>query len=96
MSSPVSVMPASSSRSVGRHGAKPTPQLPIKAVVIPCQLRGGTSGSHPIPARPGVEMGVQVDETWAEREICSIDLATALADRGNTIANDVAKRIGIV
>ena len=41
-------------------------------------------------------MGVQVDETWAEREICSIDLATALADRGNTIANDVAKRIGIV
>ncbi len=30
----------------GRTGAKPTPQLPITAVVTPCQLEGASSGSQ--------------------------------------------------
>ena len=33
-------------RSSGRTGAKPTPQLPITAVVTPCQLDGTSSLSH--------------------------------------------------
>ena len=30
----------------GRTGAKPTPQLPMIAVVTPCQLEGASSGSQ--------------------------------------------------
>ena len=30
----------------GRTGAKPTPQLPITAVVTPCQQDGASSGSQ--------------------------------------------------
>jgi len=32
--------------SWGRTGAKPTPQLPMMAVVTPCQLEGARSGSQ--------------------------------------------------
>ena len=45
MSSTVSIMPASSSRSVGLQGANVTPQLPISAVETPCQLDAGTADS---------------------------------------------------
>ncbi len=34
------------SRVSGRHGARPTPQLPITVVVTPCQAVGVTSGSQ--------------------------------------------------
>ena len=40
MSSTPSINSISRSRSCGRTGAKPTPQLPITAVVTPCQLDG--------------------------------------------------------
>lgn len=64
MSSTVSIIPASSSRSLGLHGANVTPQLPMSTVVTPCQLTGVRSGSQPIWAsrcvwmstKPGVTM----------------------------------------
>ena len=55
MSSTLSIMPARNWRSAGLHGAKVTPQLPIIAVVTPCQLIGVRSGSQPI---------------WASRWVC--------------------------
>ena len=50
MSSTVSIMEAKNSRSCGLQGANVTPQLPISAVVTPCQLTGVMSGSQPICA----------------------------------------------
>ena len=46
MSSTPSMSWISQSRSDGRAGANPTPQLPITTVVTPCQPDGETSGSH--------------------------------------------------
>ena len=59
MSSTVSIMPASSSLSCGRQGAKVTPQLPSSAVVTPCQLTGVQSGSQPIWASRWVWMSTK-------------------------------------
>src|SRR3569833_1480119 len=59
MSSTVSIMPASSSLSVGRTGAKVTPQLPSSAVVTPCQLTGVQLGSQPICASRWVWMSTK-------------------------------------
>ena len=46
MSSTPSISSMSRSWSAGRTGAKPTPQLPITAVVTPCQLDGASWSSH--------------------------------------------------
>ena len=46
MSSTPSISWIRKSRSSGRAGAKPTPQLPITTVVTPCQPDGETSGSQ--------------------------------------------------
>ena len=48
MSSTPSISAMSASRSAGRQGAKPTPQLPITAVVTPCSDEGIMSGSQEI------------------------------------------------
>ena len=46
MSSTPSISSISCSRSAGLQGAKPTPQLPITAVVTPCQAEGARWLSH--------------------------------------------------
>ena len=46
MSSTPSISSISRSWSAGRTGANPTPQLPITAVVTPCQLDGASWVSH--------------------------------------------------
>ena len=46
MSSTPSISPISQSRSCGRTGAKPTPQLPITTVVTPCHDEGVSQGSQ--------------------------------------------------
>ena len=46
MSSTPSISEISQSWRSGRAGAKPTPQLPMIAVVTPCQQEGDRSGSQ--------------------------------------------------
>ena len=46
MSSTPSIREISQSCRSGRAGAKPTPQLPMMAVVTPCQQDGDSSGSQ--------------------------------------------------
>jgi hypothetical protein len=46
MSSTPSMSAISRPRSSGRHGAKPTPQLPIATVVAPCALDGISAPSQ--------------------------------------------------
>ncbi len=46
MSSTPSIKEMRRSWASGRTGAKPTPQLPITAVVTPCQLDGVSRVSH--------------------------------------------------
>ena len=46
MSSTPSIRPISQSWRSGAAGAKPTPQLPITAVVTPCQPEGESQGSQ--------------------------------------------------
>ena len=48
MSSTDSIISARVSLSASLTGAKVTPQLPIKAVVTPCQEAGVSEGSQPI------------------------------------------------
>ena len=63
MSSTDSIMPARNSRSAGLHGANVTPQLPISAVVTPCQLIGVRSGSQPTCASRCVCRSMKPGET---------------------------------
>ena len=46
MSSTPSISAISRARSAGRHGAKPTPQLPIATVVAPCRVAGISAPSQ--------------------------------------------------
>ena len=48
MASTLTKSQAMISRSAGRHGATPTPQLPINTEVTPCQHELVSSGSHEI------------------------------------------------
>src|SRR5438067_1349831 len=51
MSSTASIKSISSVRCSGRTGAKPTPQLPNRIVVTPCQEEGASTGSQVAPLR---------------------------------------------
>ena len=69
--------------SPGRQGAKPTPQLPITAVVTPCQDVGRELRA---PARLTVIVGVDVDEAGGDDLALGVDLRRASAqfpDRGD-------------
>ena len=60
----------------GRTGAKPTPQLPMTAVVTPCQL----DGVMPlVPGRLPVVVRVDVDEARGDQQAVGVDLLRAPA-----------------
>ena len=60
----------SRSWSPGRHGAKPTPQLPITTVVTPCH----DDGSEPlVPGGLAVVVGVDVDEAGRDERAVGVD-----------------------
>ena len=89
MSSTDSIMPARNSRSAGLHGAKVTPQLPISAVVTPCQLIGVRSGSQPICASRWVCRSMKPGETTCpSASISRVPLRRDLADLGDAAALD--------
>ncbi len=74
MSSTPAITSTSTSWSSARHGAKPTPQLPITAVVTPCADDGV------MPVRPDglpVVVGVQVDEAGRDEQPGRVDLPVA-------------------
>ena len=70
-------------------GAKPTPQLPITAVVTPCQAEGGEVA---VPDGLAVVMGVDVDEARRDEPALGVDLlaprAASRADGGDPAAGD--------
>ena len=71
MSSTPSMREMSRSWASGRTGAKPTPQLPITAVVTPCQLLGVDVG---VPGGLPVVVGVDVDEAGRHEQTGGVDL----------------------
>ena len=64
----------SRSWSLGRTGAKPTPQLPITTVVTPCPDDGS---SRVVPRGLAVVVGVDVDEARRDERAVGVDLAVA-------------------
>ena len=60
--------------SPGRQGAKPTPQLPITAVVTPCQ--DGRRQAF-VPGRLAVVVRVDVDEAGGDDLALGVDLFAA-------------------
>ena len=70
MSSTPSISSMRRSRSSGRHGANPTPQLPITTVVTPCHA----DGTMPVvPRRLAVVVGVDVDEARHHHGAVGVD-----------------------
>ena len=84
MSSTPSMTLISVSRSCGRQGAKPTPQLPISTVVTPWPDDGREAV---VPGHLAVIVGVDVDEARRDRQALGVDLlapgAGDAADRGD-------------
>jgi hypothetical protein len=76
MSSTPSITRISVSRSCGRQGAKPTPQLPISTVVTPWPDDGL---ELIVPGRLAVIVGVDVDEARRHDEAPGVDLLAARA-----------------
>ena len=102
MSSTPSIRLISAGAVPGRTGAKPTPQLPITAVVTPCQDDGR---QERVPGGLAVVVRVDVDEAGRDQQAAGVDLAPALADvvahRGDGVAVDgdvglAARRAGAV
>ena len=78
MSSARSRLRTTRARASSRTGARVNPQLPITAVVTPCQHE---LAPVRIPEHLGVEMGVAVDEARGHHVALGVDLPVApLAD----------------
>ena len=75
------------SRCVGRQGAKPTPQLPISAVVTPFQEDGVMLAA---PGRLRVVMRVNVDEARRDQLAARVDLLRAGLGRDVADLGDAA------
>ena len=71
MSSTPSISSISRWWSPGRHGAKPTPQLPITTDVTPCSDDGC---SRRVPGDLAVVVGVDVDEARRDQQAGGVDL----------------------
>ena len=93
MSSTPSITLISVSRSCGRQGAKPTPQLPISTVVTPWPDDGAEAL---VPGRLAVIVRVDVDEARRDDEALGVDLLAAragdAADRGDAAVLDRRRR----
>ncbi len=88
MSSARSRLRTTSARSADRTGASVKPQLPITAVVTPCQHELVPAR---VPEHLGVHVGVAVDEAGRHHVALGVDLAPAPlpdpADEGDAVAD---------